>query len=99
MSVNNPQGANFPNESVTSVNFTSTGADVGFGFNAYLIRMRNRASKSVYVTLTSTTNGTTGGHEVGSSEDVMFNFRGAVCGGLSFVATSSGGTLTIGAWG
>lgn len=92
-----PNPTNFPNQFNGSVNFTSTGADIGFGFIANVIRMRNRSSKSVYIDLGSTTGATTGDHELGSSEDITL--PGMMVSGMSFVASSSGGFLTIGAWG
>jgi hypothetical protein len=90
----------FPNEYVASrESFTSTGNDHGFGFNAALLRITNRSAKSVYITLGSTTGGTTGGHEIGSSEDIQFYDIGTGVAGLSYAASSSGVGLCIGAWG
>lgn len=88
---------NFPLEYTDSITFTSTGGDASFGFPANTLRLRNRSAKSVYLTLDSTTGATTSGHELGSSEELVI--QNGMISGLSFVATSSGGTLTLGAWG
>ena len=87
-------------EYTDTVNFSSTGADVEFGFNANTLRLRNDAAKSVYFTLRSTTGATTSGHELKSSEE--FILRDQQVAGFSFVATSSAGSgvgLRVGAWG
>lgn len=91
------QNRAFPNEYTDSVNFTSTGADVNFTFPANVLRLRNDAAKSVYVKLGALTGATTSGHELKSSEELIL--RDLDVSGLSFVATSSGGNLRIGAWG
>ena len=89
----------FPSQFNQTVNFSSTGADVDFGFPAGYLRLRNDASKSIYVRLDSTTGATTSGYEVASSDALEWYSPGVGCSGLSFVATSSGGNLRIGAWG
>lgn len=89
----------FPNQFNQTVNFTSTGADFGFGFNAGHVSIRNPSAKSIYITLNSTTGGTTGGFEIASSNSLEFGSIGVGIAGASFVATSSGGSMQIGAWG
>lgn len=91
------QNRTFPNEFTDAVNFTSTGADVDFQFAASRLRLRNDAAKSVYIKLNALTGATTSGHELKSSEEL--NIDGMTISGMSFVATSSGGSLRIGAWG
>lgn len=92
-------GRSFPNEFLSSLVFGAGGNDLAFGFNAGMVRLRNRAAHSVYFCLRSTTGATTGDHELGSSEDIVLNNLGAGVYGMSVNATSSGGYLTIGAWG
>lgn len=78
--------------------FTSTGEDLAFGFTARKLRLRNDAAKSIYFTLKSTTGATTSCPELKSSEEVFFAGDLAVSG-MSYVATSSGGSLRVQAWG
>lgn len=87
---------NSANEYTDTVAFTSTGADVRFGFDARRVRLRNDAAKSIYFTIRSYTGATTSGHELKSSEEITI--ADVTFSGLSFVATSSG-SLRIGAWG
>lgn len=91
----------FPNQFGQTVNFTSTGADVGFGFTAALVKVYNDSAKSIYVNLQSTTGATTGPnmYELRACSGDDFYDLGVGIGGLSFVATSSGGNVRIGAWG
>lgn len=81
----------FPNEYTDNVNFSSTGADVGFGFNASYVKLRNTAAPSVYVTLKSTTGATTSGAELKTSEELILQAP-VLAAGFSFAVTSSAGT-------
>lgn len=94
-----PLDRSFPNQFNDKTTFTSTGADLGFGFNASFVRVKNDAAKSVYVRLNSTTGATTADHEVASSEDMQWYDLGVGVAGLSYCATSSGGAIRVGAWG
>lgn len=84
------------NQFAQTATFTSTGGDVDFGFTASFLDLLNRAGKPIYVTLKSTTGATTGDYALESSGRLQLPVR---CSGFSFVATSSGASFQIGAWG
>lgn len=96
MANNNKQ---YLSEYTDSINFTSTGADIDFGFNANTLRLRNDSAVSVYLSLgaRAATGATTSGHELKSSEELIV--RDQQMAGVSFRASSSGGFLRVGAWG
>ena len=87
----------YANEYVSKNTFTATGEDVGFGFVVSMLRLRNDAALSVYFTLRSSTGATTNDAELKSSEELIV--RDVPVSGMSYVASSSGGSLRIQAWG
>lgn len=93
------QYRSFPSESVDN-NLTSTGlVSVAFGFNAGFVRIENLGAGPTYVSLASTSGGTTGKHRVSSGAVFEPRMLGAGVFGLSLAASSTANVVSYGAWG